>query len=688
MSSEHNGSAQKHVSQSKKTEATKPTHRQQDSNHVKEDTSSGMPEKSQEKAKSVSEPIEASPDSKTKLKTSETSDEENGKTVLKEKSKTSKTLEATNSQSDNSNVSVEEKTMHDLEDAARVALNRFKNVFKTVTRVSSVSQTVDISENKGIGNEGDKKTASNQPSSADSPSTVHEKKSEAKKSEVRKGNAGRRGESGLKMSKRDTAASKEDVDRSVVADDVKLAKQKGESISMSKNGPGLKFPSKNTREMPTAELLFENQQSKGSLPVSPKHTPPLKDKESSVQVRKCENRARKKRKGEALTVECFTQGKSSGTESNVAIEQPLTTTEFSKAASNEPSTTRSDIPPLDSDGEVVLMKQTSADEISATTSSDSTASERTPEAKVREKNENETAFTEDVVKSKTSESNGENKASTNSNENSETKAGEDVLVKSKASEREIETNGKQYDQAIIENSEVKILETGEKKSTASDDVNSKTNDKEIENGKQLEQATTRSGENSESSVLEKGERKTSTAENGSKRKASDRKGVDNNENTETANVRENRKSKTAAAADVKNSRASDKKVDNGKDHSEATTNVITENPENSSDGRSSVVKASSNVNEELSTVDYKSRKTLGAKKATQNIKEQVKNAEFLHSVGAGSSVFETSFMNVHTDGSLQDLSEDECRHIEGVQALVVRNRQFSAWLSLDTKNIE
>ncbi|XP_078355150.1 uncharacterized protein LOC144639722, partial [Oculina patagonica] len=647
LSSEHSGSAEKHESQSKKSKARrKPTHSQRDPSHITENASAGMPVKSQEKSKSVSEPIESSSVSKTKLEISETNDEENGKTILKEKSKTSETLEATNSQSDNLNVSVEEKTMHDLEDAARVALNRFKNVFKTVSRVSSASQTVDIAENKGIGNEGDKKTSSNQPSTVDNPSTVHEKKSEAKKSEVRKGNAGRRGESGLKMSRLDAAASKEDAGRPVVVDDAKLAKQKGESISMSKNGPGSKFPSKNTREMPTAELLFENQQSKGSLPGGPKHTPPLKDKESLVQVRNCENRGRKKRKGEAFAVECFTEGPtSSNTEGDVAIKQSLTTTEFSEAATNEPSTTRSDFPPLDSDGEAVLMKQTSADEILATTSSDSTASERTSEAKVLEKSENKTAFTEDVVESKTSKSKGEDKASTNSNKNSKVKAGEDVPTKSKASERE------------------------------------------IENGKQLEQATTKSSENSGSSVLEKSERKTSTAETFSKRKASDRKGVNNNENTKTI-VLENSKRKTSTAVDVKKSKASDKEVDNGKDHSEANTNVITENPENSSDGRSSVVKPSSNVNEELPTADYKSGKALDAKKASQNIKDQVKNAEFLHSVGAGSSVFETSFMNVHTDGSLQDLSEDECRHIEGVQALVVRNKQFSAWLSLDTKNID
>lgn len=669
MSSELTGSAEKHASQSKNTELGKLTERQQDSDHVKENASSGLPEKSQEKAKSVSEHIDASPDSKTKLESSDTSDEENGKTILKEQSRASEVLRATNSQSDNSNVSIEEETMHDLEMAARLALNRFRNVFKTVTRVTFASQTVDVAEEKGKENEGVKNTASKQPSSADSPSVINEKKSVVKNSEVRKGNAGRRGESGLKMLKR---VSKDIASGSVLADDAKLVKQKGESIVMSKNGPASKFASKNTREMLTAELLFEHQQPKGSLPLGPKHTPPLRDKESLLQVRNCENRGRKKRKGEAYSVECLTQDptkqvESSSTESDVAIEEPLTTTEYSKAASNEPSTTKSYIPPLDSDGEAVLMKQTSADEISATMSSDSTVSERTSEAKVADKSENKTVFAEDVVKSKTSESKGEDVSSVNSNKNSETKVGEDVPTKSKVSEREME-NGKRYDQATRENSEVKILETTEKETAGiTDDSKSKTSDKDIENGKQHEQSTATSSENSESSVIENSERKTSAAENGSKRKANDRKEVDESE---------------------KKSKVSDKDVNQGKDRSKATPNVISVNLENSSDGRGSAIKASSNVNKELPTADYKSRKALDARKASQSIKEQVKNAEFLHSVGAGSSVFETSFMNVHTDGSLQDLSEDECRHIEGVQALVVRNKQFSAWLSLDTKNIE
>ena len=565
LSSEQTGSAEQHVSQStEKTEAGKPTQNQQDSNDVKENVSPGMQDTSLENANSESEPDEASSSSKTTLKSS---DGQSVKTIFKEKSRTSEALRATNpAQSDYSNVSAEEKTMQDL--------------IKTVNRVSSTSKTVNVVEDVGVEIKGDKETVSNKPSSVDSESAAQEEKSEVKKSEVRKGNAGRRGESGLKMLKSGAAASKEDANRSLFADDAKLAKQKGESILMNKNGPSSQFPSKNTREMPTADLLFEHQQPRRSLPTGPKHTPPLKDKESLLQVRKCENRGTKKRKGEAVTVECFTQEPSkqveSATDSDTALEQPLSTTEFSKAATNEPST-RSDIPSLDSDGEAVLMKQTSTDEISATASSDSTASERTSEAKVLEISENKTAFAEDVVKSKTTEGEDLDKASANSNKHSEVKSEEGESANRKASDGETK-NGKQNDQATAnsrENSEVKIPETSKKKTT--EDAKRKTSDKEIQNGQQHEKTTAKTNS----------ERKTSAgAENVAKQK------------------------------------------------------------------------------------------------------KQVKNAEFLHSVGAGSSVFETSFMNVHTDGSLQDLSEEECRHIEGVQALVVRNKQFSAWLSLDTKNIE
>lgn len=616
MSSEIAGKTEQHGSQSKKLESGKPTRTQQDSNHGKENVSSEMQVKSLAKAKSLSEAIEASPDSKTNLKTSGRKDEES-ETIWEETEKTSGRLEATNSHSDNSNVSAEGKTMHDLE-VARLALNRLKNIIKTVSRVDSASQTVDIAEDKGKEAEEDKQTVSSKPSLDEDPSIAHEKKRGIKNSELRKVNAGRRGESGPKVLKRDAGVdtrNKEDAAKSVIAEDAKLARQKGESILMNKNGPGSKFASKNTREIPSAELLFEHQQPKANLPIGPKHTPPLKEKEAFVQVKNCENIGRKKRKGEAFTADCVTQDsskqvESSSKEGDKATEQSLTTTEFSKAATNdEPSATKSDTQPFDSNSEAVLMKQTSTDEISATTSSDSTTSERTSEAKVLEESRNKTNSAEDVVKSETSVKKGVDKASSSSNKNSEIKTAEDVSAKSKG------------------------------------------RDREIENGKQHEQGTVSGSANPETNVLENGERKISASE------------------------------------DVAKSKASDKEIDNRNDHIGATT-VITENPENSSDGRGSVVSTSSNVNQELPTADYKARQALDAKKASQNIKEQVKNAEFLHSVGAGSSVFETSFMNVHTDGSLQDLSDEECRHIEGVEALVVRNKQFSAWLSLDTKSIE
>ena len=592
-----------HTSQ---TDTGNPSNTQQDSNHGTESISLDKQVKSLEKAKSPTEAIEASPDSKINLKTSGTKDKESEKLT----GKTSGTLEATNSQPDNSNVSTDEKTMHDLE-VARLALNRLKNVIKTVTRVNSASQTVDIAEDKGKQSKEEKRAESDKPSLDEGVSITHGKKSGIKNAELRKVNAGRRGESGTKVLKRDSGGdtrNKEDTAKSVIVEDAKLGKQKGESILMSKNGPGSKFASKNTREMASEELLFEHEQAKANHPTGPKHTPPLKVKDSFVQVKNCENIGRKKRKGEAFTVDCVTQDvskqvESSNKESEEAIDQSLTTSEFSEASTKEPLASKSDIQPFDSDNEAVLMKKTSTDEISATTSSDSAASERTSEAKLLDQSRNKTNFAEDVVKSETSVKKCDDKPSLNGNKNSEIKDTEDVSAKSKASD-----------------------------------------------GKQHEQPATSDSENPVTNVLENGER----------------------------NIAE----ESAARRKI-----NDKNIDNANDRIGAAT-VITEAAENSSDGLGSVVSTSSKLNQELPTVDYKAHQALDAKKASQNIKEQVKNAEFLHSVGAGSSVFETSFMNVHTDGSLQDLSDEECRHIEGVEALIVRNKQFSAWLSLDTKNIE
>ena len=159
------------------------------------------------------------------------------------------------------------------------------------------------------------------------------------------------------------------------------------------------------------------------------------------------------------------------------------------------------------------------------------------------------------------------------------------------------------------------------------------------------------------------------------------------------NVPENNGEKFSTAYDDARSKTRDEESYNSKDYGRPDTSGVVKNPKNANGEKSKAEKRQnrldSSATEELPAKSDKSSKLNEVKfKPSPNMKEKVNSAEFLHSVGAGSSVFETSFMNVQTDGSLQDLSEEECRHIEGVQALIVRNKQFSAWLSLDTKNIE
>ena len=67
MSPELNGKTRQHGIQSKQSEAEKPTHTQQDSNHGKENVSSDMQVKSLKNEKSPSEAIETSTDPETNL---------------------------------------------------------------------------------------------------------------------------------------------------------------------------------------------------------------------------------------------------------------------------------------------------------------------------------------------------------------------------------------------------------------------------------------------------------------------------------------------------------------------------------------------------------------------------------------------------------------------------------------------
>lgn len=162
------------------------------------------------------------------------------------------------------------------------------------------------------------------------------------------------------------------------------------------------------------------------------------------------------------------------------------------------------------------------------------------------------------------------------------------------------------------------------------------------------------------------------------------KGEDKTPPLETEPIR--KESEDVARLSRGSSRASKRSVENKqtKSHLEMSASASLEGDYNNKD--KAIVKPSvATLKSQQKSPDLKtSRATI-----SQKIKDgAVKEVDYIHKVGAGSSVFETSFLNVPTSGSLQELGDEECKHIEGVQALVVRNRYFSAWLSLDTKNIE
>ena len=584
MPSDGTGTTERQEKQPKNEDSEETVNKQRNEKEEKETGSSGLRTlpQGEEESKHNSDAIES--DLKSKSLDRNGQDEE--RTIWKEKRVMSESLKARNSRLNNSKFSIEMKTMQDLEEA-RLALTRLKHVMKTVTHTNSATQTVKITEEKVLQSENGAKTNVEKTSCVESISTLQEKEMT-----VKKGNTGRRGESGFKTMKRGAGFNNPSEDGfagSVIADDAKFFKQKGESIVLSKNDPGSKFdyliPSKNTRDNVIAESLFE--QLKGSVPSGPKHTPPLKDKAFLPSVRNCEDLGRKKLKGEAVSAECLTQdskkqthGTSAGRD--VGVKSFVSTTEFTKPEENELSTDKRTL--LDSDGEVILMKQTLADEISANVPTDSLLSERTSEAKVLRVRVRECFESVSATQIK----------------------GSDLEIESK--KHHWKTNPGEYEKP---NSNVPE-NNGEKFSTDYDDARSKTRDEEGYNNK---------------------------------------------------------------------------------DSGRPDTNGVVKNPKNANREKSKAEKRQnrldSSATNELPAKSDKSSKLNEVKfKPSPNMKEKVNSAEFLHSVGAGSSVFETSFMNVQTDGSLQDLSEEECRHIEGVQALIVRNKQFSAWLSLDTKNIE
>ena len=692
LSFDHAKPKEKDAGQVSREEAEKSLHRQEDANHDRqtENTSSGIQGKTLEKSMIITEDVKATSYSEISGSqgSSDTNNEDSVNSIEKERGKTSETLEATNFSSDSSNISMEEKTMQNLAEA-RVALKRLKSIIKTVSQARhSALNTVDAAEEKSsqsdsdIGGEDGAKTAQSKVSSIKSTQTVVEKQSTVQKA----GNphrTGRRGESGLIMPK-SHSGRREDKAKTVISEETKFAKQKGESVVINKNGPGLKLDkvtSKNTREISDSELLFEEP--KGSHLFGPKHTPPLDNKDVLVQAKKCQNVGRKKRKGEAFTMECLTQDvgtqtQGSTSETDLLVQKFVSKTEFSKPATNSEQT-GSDLSQLQSDAEKVLIKQTFAEEILTTTSSNINASDRSSDAKVLEKSERKTSSVDDAFKSVIADEKGEN-----AKENSETplkgdrhsdskaavkkgKASTEDVMKRKAGDKQSESEKSNGKSSINcdEKSEMKTTKDGEK-IIPSDQEREMKHDEEV------------ASKNSDAKVLEKNELKISAVEDDGKSKTNDKE-----VKTFKEPSLENEKSevKIHTAGNVK-SKSSDNGNENLKQHERATSG---KNPETTNRGHRST---SSKPKKEQTDTDSKSRKTINSDKAGQNIKEKIKEAEFLHKVGAGSNVFETSFLNVHTSGSLHELSDEECKHIEGVHALVIRNKQFSAWLSLDTKNIE
>lgn len=81
---------------------------------------------------------------------------------------------------------------------------------------------------------------------------------------------------------------------------------------------------------------------------------------------------------------------------------------------------------------------------------------------------------------------------------------------------------------------------------------------------------------------------------------------------------------------------------------------------------------------------------IGASEVVGNVEEKPENhpkTDF-YTTAAGSSVFEARILGVMTDGSVQELNDDRCHHINGFEALILRNEKFSAWVSIELKKIK
>ena len=501
---------------------------------------------------------------------------------------------------DNKNISVEAKATQNLEEA-RLALNRLEDVVHTVRQnrktAASVSDTV-ASSAEGTQSAGDKESRVTN----------------------RKARRSRRGETGQKLSSND-ADGKEDSAKTVITEEIKIPRPKGEPMYMSKNGPSVdKVLSKNTREIPSADEMFEDR--KEDKPFGPKHTPPLESKHVFSRTNNCASLGGKKRKGEVFALNCLPQVPSTESE-EVTKQAEVSESEFSEAENKqETKSETNNYLPLQSDSEAVSMVNTSFDEMSATGSSHSSSTNDSLETEAAEKQGTKTTDAKVLV---------------NSVERSEDRNVGSKL-KSKLSEQSemitVMRNGCVADSKLSDCQATKLQHT-------------------VASAKKLS-----------AKEAEKAEDKTPPLE------------------TEPIG----KESEDVARLSRGSSRASKRSVEKKqtKSHLKMSASASLEGDYNNEEKRK-VKPSVATLKSQQKSPDLKTSRAA----TSQKIKDgAVKEVDYIHKVGAGSSVFETSFLNVPTSGSLQELGDEECKHIEGVQALVVRNRYFSAWLSLDTKNIE
>ena len=406
--------------------------------------------KTLEKSTPMTQSIEPTPYLKVDYQqtSGDSKDQENGKSGIERLDKTSETLsEAANAPSDNSNISSEEETMRNLQEA-RLALNRLNSIIKTVScSRQSASSTMDVademsSQSGSSVDSGDASKTTSTPIKATSTKSAQMKAGDSQR-------VGRRGEIGVMMPSRDSDRRKDNAEI-IFLEETKFSKQKGESLLISKNGPGLKWnemASKNTREDSNVELLFEK--AKGSRHIGPKHTPPLQSQDMLVLAQNCHSVGAKRRKGEASAMECLTQDTDLQTQSSTTpftIPQTNAETDFSKSTTNS--------------------EQTGSDDSAKVSSNDMASDQSSLKEKVRENGEENK-----VDRNETIDGKSEKDSDLNVVGNSEMKGSKQSEIAAPVGESEGAENS---DSTVVDRSELKISsdqDSGVEKTSEEEDQN-------------------------------------------------------------------------------------------------------------------------------------------------------------------------------------------------------------------------